>query len=211
MNSTIRKTGVKMIRTYGLVAFACLATVGTTACGQGANTSASDKMSQGNAIETENISVPTVQDKIDMLAEFRESSLPGCSKEFREGTYTEGEYNGATYQICRGNISSEEPYAIILITGGTSNYKDGSMIFLLAAHPHPLAYSELRDMIVRAAAVQDESEENEFNTALNRYMIAGANMPGSDVRPLFTSKAGIVTTIAPNAPQAGWLTVTLNP
>jgi len=198
----------KNIRFFVIAIWAML---GVTACGQGDNAAESGDSVAGKQAQLSKASVPTVQDKIDMLERFRDAPVQGCSKEFREHTDNGGDFDGATLQICRGTISSEEPYAIVLITGGTSQYKDGSMTFIFSAHPHPGAYSELRDMLVEASGIGTEAEEHEFNAALNRYMIAGPNMPGSDFRPLFQTKAGVEMIIGPNAPQSGWLTVRLNP
>ena len=187
-------------------AFAAIATFSLSACG-----SSGDDAISGASVDTGSptaaTSVPTVPEKLAMLEDFQNSPVQGCSDNNLELKDDEGEFAGATVQLCQGVISPEEPYTILLVEEGNGQFETGSMIFYIRNHPHPLAYSEIKDMIFQAAGIQDEAEEQQFRSELSRFQLAAPNMPGNDYRPLHTASSGAVATIAANEPGAGWLAV----
>lgn len=187
-------------------ALSALAVVGLAACGSAGNEAASEAgadvgVSAGDA------SVPTVPEKLAILEDFQNSAARGCADQYLELKEDQGEFAGATVQLCQGAISSEEPYTILLSKEGSPQFETGTMIFYFRNNSHPMAYSEIKDIILQSAGIPDEGEAQQFRSELSRFQLAGPNMPGTDYRPLHTASSGAVATVAANKPAAGWLAV----
>ncbi len=193
---------------------ACVSVLALAACGSGDEASnAGGEPAPEAAAEAQSAgSAPSVEEKRALIAAFREGPPAGCADNFVEGEDdTEGhESSGTSFVACAGAESPEEPYVVSLITEGNGQLEAGTMDFYLRAHPHPMAYGDIEDLMYAAAGIESEAERVRFGTELGRFMIAGGNMP-RDTYTLYETSGGVTTSVTPNSPEGGWITVRVLP
>lgn len=193
---------------------ACVSALALAACGSGdeASNAGGEPASEAAGEAQSAGSAPSVEEKRALIAVFREGPPAGCTDNFVEGEDdTEGhESSGTSFVACAGAESPEEPYVVTLITEGNDQLQAGTMDFYLRAHPHPMAYGEIEDLMYAAAGIESEAERVRFGTELGRFMIAGGNMP-TNTYTLYETTGGVTTSVMPNSPEGGWITVRVLP
>ena len=194
---------------------ACVSVLALAACGSGDETSEAGAEATSGDVTTAGSGgspAPSLEEKRALIAVFREGPPAGCTDNFVEGEDdTEGhESSGTSFVACAGAESPEEPYVVSLITEGNDQLEAGTMDFYLRAHPHPMAYGEIEDLMYAAAGIESEAERVRFGTELGRFMIAGGNMP-TNTYTLYETAGGVTTRVTPNSPEGGWITVRVLP
>jgi len=143
------------------------------------------------------VSYPDVDSQLQLLSEFQQSE-GGCSGGLTAQTGSSGEFDGAEASVCVGQISSEEPYGITLITGGTATQAPpGTIVFEMSKHPHPLAYEELYKYMFRMGGIESEDEQKEFRTAMRSALLANQYVDTARGLPqvIFTNDSGMEVTM----------------
>ena len=195
---------------------ACVSVLALAACGSGEGASEAGAEGASEEVATEaasrGSSAPSVEEKRALIATFREGPPAGCADNFVEDTdNSEGhETSGTSFVVCAGTESPEEPYVVTLITEGNDQLAAGTMDFYMRAHSHPMAYEAIEELMYAAAGVESDAERVRFGGELGRFMIAGGNMP-TNTYTLYETAGGVTTSVTPNSPQGGWITVRVLP
>jgi hypothetical protein len=193
----------------------CVSALALAACGSGNETSEAGADGATGEVTTAGPGgspAPSLEEKRALMDAFREGPPAGCADNFVEATDdSEGrELSGTSFVACAGSESSEEPYVLSLITEGNGQIEAGTMEFYMQANSHPLAYEALKDMMHAAAGIESDAEKVRFGTELGRFMMAGGNMP-RNTYTLYETSGGVTTSVMPNSPEGGWITVRVLP
>lgn len=153
--------------------------------------------------------MPDVDTQIAALKAFQSSKWHGCSAKLKSGVGTRAEFVGAGYWICAGRFSSEEPYAITLVSKGTDRVRAGMMLVEMKAAIHPLAYRHLYPTLFKLMGIDDEAEQKKFKSAVLRFNLASP--PGRGFKFLYSGDNGPEAEVANNRPGRGSITIRIEP
>ncbi len=153
--------------------------------------------------------MPAPDRQVALLKEFQSSKWHGCSARLKSGVGTRAEYTGAGYWICAGRFSSEEPYAITLISKGTERVPSGMMLVEMQKSVHPLAYRHLYPTLFKLMGIKDEDEQKKFKSAIFRFNLVSP--PGRGFKFLYSGDDGPEAEIANNRPGRGSITIRIKP
>ena len=201
-----------MLKKLTLMGLGSVVALPLTACGNpdGAAGNEPEIVTESAADMTAETVVSAAENSLALLEGFRSAAVNGCNSRYQEMTEPDGEFAGATI-LCQGEISSEEPYSIVFIQDGNSDYPAGSMVFFFSGHMHPMAYEELKELMLDVAGIDGASARSDAAGAVTRYQMAAANMPTNGARSLFQGTNGSYATVQTNFPAGGWLTVRVYP
>ncbi|ROT93699.1 hypothetical protein EB810_11185 [Altererythrobacter sp. FM1] len=141
-------------------------------------------------------SYPDVDRQLQLLSEFQQVKR-GCSDGLTSQTGRSGEFDGAEASVCVGRISSEEPYGITLITGGSAQARPGTVVFEMSKHSHPLAYEELYEYMFKMGGIESDEEQQKFRTAMRGALLANQYVDTARGRPqiIYTNDSGMEATM----------------
>lgn len=199
-----------MIR-IGKHAVAALAAISLSACGSGED---ADQAGDGDTAEFEAAApaAPGIEQRASILADFRDANQSNCPF-FKEAAdeAKDGDFAGSPLVLCSGRFSQSENFGIAMMREDGYSNPAGTLFVTMGANRAPGAFEPLYGLIYDLTGITAQSEKNQFQSEMSRWLFAASNTYSVDYDPMMTTASGVSISAAGNKMQKGTLTLKLDP